>query len=441
MHLIIIFCLLFGNCFGKPLTLECSFEIALDQNPRKKAAEEGVLAQEELVLAAYSPYYPEVHGFASYRRFRQFIFLPQFNSPIPITIPRVVGPINDYTINVYSRFVIFDNGLRRARLMKAYSNLNLANDQAESIRQALLLQVAESFFSYLRAQSLYNVAEENFARAKDHVLIAEMRQRVGSVPPLDVYRTKASAAQSELNIFQAKRALKTAQSTLNVSLGLPPESSLELADENIPLINPKSLKLNDLLDAAHKYRPEIGASYEKINYVEQSIKEIKSEYGPTIAANGLYGKHDSNFFPSEAEWSFGVTIDMPLFEGFRTMHTLRKAKHELWQAKADLEDAALSVRKDVWDSFAMLEESHQSIRAAEASALYAQKAYRLAQKRYEVGASPLNDLLDSQAALFEAEQQVVNNRFNSSSSYVTLLWSAGIINGLIKSSCETSQSK
>jgi hypothetical protein len=36
------------------------------------------------------------------------------------------------------------------------------------------------------------------------------------------------------------------------------------------------------------------------------------------------------------------------------------------------------------------------------------------------------------AELFEAEQDVVNNRFYASSSYAALLWSAGIINNLIK---------
>src|SRR5262249_8761921 len=107
-----IFIFIWTSCFAKPLTLECAFSIALDQNPKKKAAEEGVLAQEELVLAAFSPYYPDLRGFASYRRFREFIFLPTINSPFPLSIPRVVGPVNDYTFNVYSRYIIFDNGLR-----------------------------------------------------------------------------------------------------------------------------------------------------------------------------------------------------------------------------------------------------------------------------------------------------------------------------------------
>lgn len=423
-----LFLFLISSGFAAPLTLECSFAIALDQNPRQKAAIEGVLALEENALAAYAPYYPDLWAHAHYRRFHDVIFLPKIDTPFPFTIPEVVGPVNDWAFNVYSRYTLFDSGYRRARLMKAFSNRNLAAEQAETLRQALLLQVADSFFAYLRAQNLLEVAYENFQRAKDHVLISEMRQRVGAVPPLDVYRTKANLAQTELNIYQAKSALKLAQGTLNVSLGLPPESPLELAEDNLCI---ECLNLEDLFDAAHKYRPEIGAGYEKIAFVEETINEIKSEYGPIITANGLYGRHDRNFFPSTEQWSFGVNIELPLFQGFKTVHGLRRAKHELSQALAELEDTALQIRKDVWESFALLEESQQSIRSSESSLIYADKAYRLAQKRYEAGASTLNDLLDSQAALFEAEQQVVNQRFNASSSYAALLWSAGIIDELL----------
>lgn len=428
MNFFLIFCFLFGSCYAAPLTLESSFAIALDQNPRQRAAIEGVLALEEAALAAFAPYYPDLWGHASYRRFHDVIFLPKINTSLPFTIPEVVGPVNDWAFNIYSRYTIFDSGLRRARLMKAFSNRNLAAEQAETIRQALLLQVAASFFAYLRTQNLLEVAYQNFQRAKDHVLISEMRHRVGAVPPLDVYRTKVNLAETKLSIYQAKRALKVAQGTLNVSLGLPPESPLELAENELCI---EYLNLDDLLDAAHQYRPEIGAGYEKIAFVEETIKEIKSEYGPLITANGLYGRHDKNFFPSTEQWSFGVTIEIPFFQGFKTVHGLKKAKHELSQAILELDDSALQIRKEVWEAFAAFEESSQSIRASESSLLYAEKAYRLAERRYEVGASPLNDLLDSQASLFQAEQQVVNNRFNTSSSYAALLWSAGIIDELI----------
>lgn len=425
----LVFLILFFNvCYAAPLTLKASFEIALAQNPRQKAAIEGVLALEEASFAAYAPYYPELWGHASYRRFRDVIFLPKIETPLPFTIPEVVGPINDWAFNLYSRYTIYDSGLRRARLMKAFSNRNFAAEQTESIRQALLLQVADSFFAYLKAQNHLEVAQENYQRAKNHVLISEMRQKVGAVPHLDVYRTKSALAERNLNIYQAKRALKVAQGILNVSLGLPPEAPLELAENDLCM---ECLNLDDLFDASHKFRPEMGVAFEKITFVEESIKEIKAEYGPLVTASGLYGRHDSNFFPSIEQWSFGINIEWPLFQGFKTVHNLKKSKHELSQALFNLEETALQIRKDVWEAFALLEENKESKLSSESRLLYAEKAYHLAKKRYEVGASTLNDLLDAQAAFFEAEQQVINHHFNVSSSYVALLWSAGIIDEVI----------
>lgn len=424
LFIILLFTDLKASC---PLTLEKAFAIALDQNPRQRAADEDVLVYNEQFLAAYAPYYPDLTAFGSYYRFRDFIFLPQFQTFDNLQVPNVVGPVNDWMFNLQSRWILFDSGLRRARLYKALSNRYIAESQRAQISNAILLQVAESFFDYLRTQRLVEVAYADLNRSLDHLRIAESRQRVGAVPPVDLFRTKNEVAQANLTLIRAKSNFKIAQGTLNTVMGLPADQCLEVANDLGLDIDINKIDLCEYLQSAYYHRPEIDERLYQINYVEETIHEIKSEYGPTIRASGLYGKHDSDFFPKQTQWNFGVSIELPLFEGFRTTHNLKRARHQLYQAVANHDETALQVRQDVWNSHARLVESRQAISAASASELYAQESHRLANKRYAIGAGTLNELLDAETSLYQAEQDLVNSQFSFYTSYAQFLWSTGTI--------------
>ena len=79
---------------GKPLTLAQCVAIALDRNPLRRAAEEGVTAARAVVGSVNSAYYPRVDLNAGYSRWERHIFLPDGVGQPGMTSS--VGPTDDW---------------------------------------------------------------------------------------------------------------------------------------------------------------------------------------------------------------------------------------------------------------------------------------------------------------------------------------------------------
>lgn len=415
--------------WGEDLQLGACFRIAMDTNPSKKAAEENVESRYEDYLTAFSPYYPQISFHADYTRLRERIFLPNFNlSLLNTTFPNIVGPVNECAMNVQGSWILFDSGLTEARLLKARSQKNLAFHQKDTLDNEILLNVSNAFFDYMKALADHQAALSQLARAEDHYRIASKRARAGDVPPVDLFRTKSEVEQSRLSVFQSKKMIKLQQGALNVSMGLPPYFPLA-STLKAPFDPPayRSIDLCTSIEQAYENRSEILEAFDKMAIAKQSINEVKSQYGPSVVARGLYGGLDTSFVPQEAQWVVGVSLDWPLFEGFRTTHQLRSARHGLNQAVFSKEEVTLKVYREVWEALASFEEQEQALVSTVEAKNYASEAYRLTKRRYEVGSSPLNDLLDAESTLYTAERQAANARAGHYRAYATFLWSVGVL--------------
>jgi outer membrane protein TolC len=81
--------------------------------------------------------------------------------------------------------------------------------------------------------------------------------------------------------------------------------------------------------------PSLESLASKKEAAKFSLKSAKAEFFPQIYANAQAGRIDSHWLPRDDEWSAGVTLTFPLFEGGRRWAAVSKAKAVLNQAVAD----------------------------------------------------------------------------------------------------------
>src|SRR5574340_1086728 len=99
-----------------PLTVDAAVRIALDRNPRLRAAAEGVRVADEAVGEARAPYYPTLDASAGYTRWETHAYLPGGLAP---DLPSTIGPTNDWTAGFTGRYTLYDSGRRAADLRAA----------------------------------------------------------------------------------------------------------------------------------------------------------------------------------------------------------------------------------------------------------------------------------------------------------------------------------
>ncbi|MEC7840279.1 MAG: TolC family protein [Chlamydiota bacterium] len=414
------------------LNLEACQRIALDTNPIARAACEGVQIAEETVGIAESPYYPEIGLHAHYQRWQvhNFLSLNDTTGLIPPgTIPNIIGPTNDYNFSVQSSYTIYDWGKRRAQLMESLAEKRAACEEVSRVHQEILLNVSIAFYRLIAHIGLEEVAIKNLERAEKNHQLTQEKQMVGAAPLADVYRTQVEVAEGKQQIVKTQSLVRISKVNLNSAMGLPPNVEVDVTTDLQNASSPENIDLNDAQQTAIAKRPEIKKIQKQICALKYRVKGAESEFGPKFSAIGGYGKRDSDWTPSDDEWRFGVSMDVPLFTGFKLTHNLRRAKAEYCQLKAKFDRLSLDVQQQVWTAYSKLLESYQTINTAKVQVRDAKESMRLTEERYKAGAGIISDLLDAQTALTRAEATLVDAIWRYQAAYTTFIWTQGILTG------------
>jgi outer membrane protein TolC len=140
----------------------------------------------------------------------------------------------------------------------------------------------------------------------------------------------------------------------------------------------------------------------------------KSGRLPRLSAGGSYSWGDSDL-PEDAgdwkdhdSWSVGLSLSMPIFDGFATKSSISQAKINLAIVQEELKQAKRDVALAVKQAFLNVGEAEKRIQIAEESLALAEEERRLAQERYRLGASFLLELIDSQVSYSTAQTNYIS---------------------------------
>ncbi|HEX9983385.1 MAG TPA: TolC family protein [Thermoanaerobaculia bacterium] len=372
------------------LTLGDAVSLALQQNPSQQVALSNAAVADEQAAIADAARWPVVTADARVARWQMKAFLPKaLLSRIPEPIS-VIGPTNDFSAGVDVRYTVWDSGRRDAEIGAARAGATAAHADVDSSRVQLAYAVHEAYFRLLATNAAMDAARARLGRAEDHVRVAAIRKEEGASPQIDVVRARVEVARAKADVASAQADAAVARGLLNTLLGQPPETPLELA--------PVALEPAD--DAIE--RPELAAQRARIAAQKLLVSAMKRSGGPRVGVQGAYGLRDDEWLADDQEWSIGVGVEVDLFDRARR-HRVARANNELAREEARLRQLQQQLDQEVWSARANVREARAAVDATVAAVTEAQEALRLARARYDAGAGTINDLLDAEAALTQAE--------------------------------------
>lgn len=392
----------FASSGSPPLDLATCIRIAKEKNPSYRAAKESAVAAREAAGASLASYYPDVTANAGYRRFQTHAFLPNRVLSLP-GVSTVVGPEDRWSADLRASYTLFDSGRRRADRKMAEAAAEVAGEDVERTRQIVAFNVALAYHNLLSAFEQRRIAQEHLIRAEDHLRLARERKAAGVVPQADVMRAQVEVANAKVRRVQAETAVQLSGGALNRAMGRSPEQELAIVRQAEPLVSPEEIDLQDAFARAKAMRPEIKAAQQSIERGKGGIAAARSTYGPEIRTEAGYGYLDSRFLPRDEDWAIGASLQWPIFSGFETRHLVARARAELARSQAQKDQTELSVLNEVWDAYAGVRETYSSVEAAETLKTDAAESLRLAQARYDAAAGTINDLLDAETSMENAE--------------------------------------
>jgi len=398
------------------LTLQDSIRIALQNSRSLRTVLEDERKANARVREAKGAGLPQLDISANYRRLDRVpkARFPSFD-PVSGTFSFneiEIQPIDSGSGTVSLSQVVDISGVVRTATDAASLFSRIANLDVQRTRNDVVLQVKQAFYDVLRAQELVRVAEESLRNAEVRRKLAQAAVDAGVSPKLDVVRAEAAVAAAQQAVITARNALQLAKSAFNNVLGRRVDEPVELlsADEQVP----EPADFNQYLQEALAKRPEMIQANLGISLAEKQVTAAKRDQLPTIVVRGQwdFNLKTSIFQPRDSSFTTIAAVQFKIWDSGQTQGRVEQARADVDKAKIAVENVREGIALEVRNAYLGLQEAREKVAVAEKGLQAATESLRVARLRYEAGVSNQLELSDAELAYTQAEQNLVNARYD-----------------------------
>lgn len=380
-----------GPDLSAPMTLSEMVDIALKNNPETRQAWWNAQRAAAGLGIAKSSYYPKVSINANASHGRDFKFIN--------------GPDVNYTIlraDLVLSFILYDFGERAATVDSAKMALLAANWQTDWSLQKVMVRVLENAYSTLNAQEVLQANLISLGEAEKLHGIAKELNRVGLNSVTDIYTSQATLSQMQIEVAQQKANLDIQKGKLAAALGLPADTSLQLAPIN-ELNPPPSQKTAELIDLAKQQRADLMAKQARV--CEQVAREQKarSGYFPKVSFSGRGGAdHAVHDKTNGLNYEVRLNLDLPLFNGFETFYQNVAAYADTKISLEELARLELEIALEVLTYSRQFQAAQEMLCFAEDNLKNAANAFEGVLDKYKAGKERIAEVSNAQRQLATA---------------------------------------
>jgi outer membrane protein len=412
---------------------------ALDANRDLLAAREGLMVAEEQVTEAWSNVYPSIDVSASYTRniSPAVNFLPAIFFD-PSAGPDDYIPIQFGADNQWISTVGFEQPLFRAGVFVGVSAAgrfrSFQNEVVRGRAQSVVTQMRATYYQLLLAQEQLRLTENSVDRVRKSLEETRALNRAGLASDYDVLRLEVELANLEPNLRRAQNATLQARRQLAIQVDLDDQESLRvsgtLAEMDLENLGANSAanreilgfmgfrdegleSVDEALAQAATRRSDILQLElnEDLRRAEMRVEQMA--YLPEVTLFGNYIINAQNngapsFFASghgQRAYSrlIGVSVSVPIFQGFRREARIDQRRASLRQAQAQTRQGVDMAASQVRTLVEAADEALQRARGQRLAVTQAGRGFEIASAQYREGLGSQLELTDAEVALRQSE--------------------------------------
>ena len=320
----------------------------------------------------------------------------------------------------------------RAPLMIARHNLRQSRANFEAQVSDAVLQVVTQYWGTVQARGNLEVARKSMEAAEASYQRDKRALELGTLPPLDIYRSESQVASRRVQVIQGEYALKQAEDALRLTIGADLDPyfralDLDLTEKAEPEGELRNVDASTALQQAMDRRPEFEALRQLRATDDISVRLAHNNLLPDLrlsgnySSNGLGGNQiDTAVSPPRLiPGGFGDSLSQLFGFGFPTYGFTLSLNLPIRSrgAQADLGDALVSRRRDLYterqvreqitlevaNAVHLLEQANLTVAASKQALDLAQKNLAAEQRKHQLGSETIFFVLEAQTELAQAE--------------------------------------
>ncbi|MGB0316498.1 MAG: TolC family protein [Flavobacteriaceae bacterium] len=351
---------------------------------------------------------------------------------------------------------VFNGRQNINQLSRANLNLLARQYQLEDMKDDVSLFVANAYLQVLFSRELEQVQGYQLELAQQELARIQLSIEAGILTAAELFEIEANIAAQEQAVVQAENNYRLAKISLAQLLLITDYENFDLAEEefDIPFSNVLEQTPKAIYEKAVTQRNDIKLGLTNLAIAEKDIDLAKGTRMPTLTAFYNYNTRISysdrfietgNFiqtpigivqdngalvvsqfperevagplsfgtqFGQNDGHSFGLSLNIPVFNGFATQNNIKRRKvnlnrieNQLAQTKLDLENTINQAFNDAKGAYKFYYASDKTLRARE-------QAFEIAKQRFEAGVMNSFDYVQARQRYQIAASDIIRAKFD-----------------------------
>lgn len=428
----------------QPVTLKELLKIALDENYTVQVSrlEEEVVDKQIAETRARS--LPQVNGNANltdnYKR--QVLVLPAElaggdGSGGPAKI--VAGTKFSSAMGVEVTQPLLDmaafTGLKASKAGREYALIN-----TRQTKEQIINSVAAQYYQVLNNMEEVKLQQRTAKILEQLIQASEGQYNNGLLRKVDLDRIRVNLINTQSKLTQAQNEVDRNINQLKVYLGMPLNTVLVL--DTLAMDEQALPAANQSASFAVDNRTELQLLDSQIKLSTLQRNAIRAENYPKLNAffnysHNIMSDEFGAIFTNEAPaitygmGTWGVRLQVPIFSGFSRTSRVAQSNLKIQQLQKQREAKALELDAANQNAHIQMNNTLTMLHAQQENVKLSEEVYASNRANYNLGLSPLTDLLDSQTAYLEAKNIYTKSILNYKLAELELMRSNGTLLSLV----------
>jgi outer membrane protein len=438
---------------GEKVTLQEAIDFALKNNLSIKQnslqVEQGLNTLEQSKWAKY----PSLNGGTNFNVFTGRNINPFTNGIITNTVGS-----NGFGLN--SAVTIFDGYQTRNGIALNQLNLEASRLDLQAMKNQITLNIVVGYLNVLSQQDLLAVAQRQIEVTQTQLERTQKLVNAGSLPETNLYDIKAQLANDEVSVVNAENAIISAKLTLKQLMNSAADRDIDVVRVEVPNpnIQPYPNSSAQVYEIAQGFLADVQAADMRVKASQKGVDIAKGLKMPVISAtaniNSNYTTAAENvsvtqriveteagfvnvggtrypviaFVPTSsttsekinyfrqltgnANNSFGVSVRIPIFNGYSTKFRLTTAQINQKQSEIQADNVRLRLRQDIDQAYVNLTNSAKRFSALGKQVSALEESFRAAESRFNVGSLNALDYSISKTNLDRARINQIQAKYD-----------------------------
>ena len=305
-------------------------------------------------------------------------------------------------------------------------NILKSAHELDAAREEYLLNVAQAYYSVLKAGKNLEIADANVERLATYRDAAEKRLKVGEVTKTVLLRAEAELSGARSDRMAVRNGLELARAQLKRIAAV--QEDFEVAEAGETDMEIPSL---DFFQAtALSERADLKGLEMQRKIAEDQVRFARGAYWPNLSLTGGYIRTEQSPETSSLNRegiNAGAALNFPFFEGGLRVAEVKEAKARERQSRLLYEDLKKAIAVEVQSARLDLVTQKSILRFLVDQRAFARENYKAVNRQFEFGLAQSIDVIDANTLLVSAEQKVAEAGYSYQMSILRAKKASGVL--------------